>query len=63
MTRIFTIRHTPNDKGFPQFTVQSDDGKPYMDRKPPTYTNNPLDCIKACAAFLADKDIDEGRKI
>ena len=56
MTRTLRIVHSPNDNGFHQFTVIRDDGRPYLDDPPPIGLNNPLDIIRAVAAFLADAD-------
>lgn len=54
MRAEIAIKFTPNENGFDRFTVTTDNGKPWLENPPVVGTNDPLRCINAVAAFLAE---------
>ena len=51
MRRKLEFTHTPNTDGFDQFTVQADNGQPFIDKKTHT-TNDEVDLFVALADWL-----------
>ena len=53
MTRIFTIKETPNEQGFDRYFVVADSGKPYEEaRRIPT--SNKVVLFKALAEWILE---------
>ena len=59
MIRTFTIKETPNDKGFERYWITQDNGRPYLENPPVIGTNDPVELFRALAEFLEEMNRED----
>ncbi len=52
MKRTFIIQDRPNKQGFDRFTVETDNGKPYLENDPTITTNDEKRLIEKLIQWL-----------